>query len=446
MLRIILITSALLFLITACSSFEGEHIQEFDLTTTVEDRFPLTQTKNSLTETFSTPTTQATTFVSATAAVTPTNEILVTVEPTAAPILTLTLPDPGAYSWITVIADLRAPVGLSYPIDGSNRLFIIEQDGRILSWNRDSYLSQLYLDITDRVGSEGSEQGLLGLAFHPQYEENGFFYVNYTDRQGVTVVSRFNVSMENPNSADPASEVTLLRVPQPYGNHNGGMLTFGLDGYLYIGLGDGGSAGDPHGNGQSLASLLGKVLRIDVDGASPYGIPVDNPFAQGGGLPEIWAYGLRNPWRFSFDRLTGDLFLGDVGQNQWEEINYLPLEYPAGANFGWNYFEGSYPYSGTPPSGVSMISPIAEYGHDQGCSVTGGVVYRGEQLLEWQGVYIFGDYCSGQVWGVIQVSDDNWISEPLFEGLGRISSFGEDEAGEVYLVDHQGRVLQLVKN
>ena len=369
----------------------------------------------------------------------------ITTEPTTTPTHTLKLPDPGAYSWITVVSDLRAPVGLSYPKDGSNRLFIIEQQGRILYWNRNSYLAALYLDITDRVGSGGSEQGLLGLAFHPQYEENGFFYVNYTDHQGETVISRFNVSVEDPARADPTSELNLLRVPQPFRNHNGGMLAFGLDGYLYIGLGDGGSAGDPHGNGQSLTSLLGKVLRIDVDGANPYSLPGDNPFAQGGGKSEIWAYGLRNPWRFSFDRLTGDLYLGDVGQNQWEEINYLPFDSPAGANFGWNYFEGSYHYAGTPPTDASMISPVAEYGHDQGCSVTGGVVYRGEQLVEWQGVYIYGDYCSGLVWGLVRDSEHNWLSEPLFDGMGLISSFGEDEAGEVYLVDHGGRILQLVK-
>jgi glucose/arabinose dehydrogenase len=329
-------------------------------------------------------------------------------------------------------------------------MFIIEQKGRVLlkdhkGLDHNDLLTVPFLDIIDRVGSQGSEQGLLGLAFHPQYHENGYLFVNYTDHKGDTIVSRFSRSADDPNRADPESEVGLLRIPQPYGNHNGGMLAFGVDGYLYIGLGDGGSAGDPAGNGQSLASLLGKLLRIDVDGGEPYSIPADNPFAGGGGRPEIWLYGLRNPWRFAFDRLTGDLYIGDVGQNQWEEVNYLQAGGPGGANLGWNYFEGNHPYSGAPPAELNFVSPVLEYGREQGCSITGGVVYRGAELPEWQGVYLYGDYCTGRVWGLIQDAQTGWDNALLFDGLGRISSFGEDEAGEIYLVDHGGRVLRLTK-
>lgn len=360
------------------------------------------------------------------------------------------LPDPDAYSWVEVVAGLRRPVGLAFPEDGSGRMFIIEQKGRVLlkdhkGLDHNDLLTVPFLDIIDRVGSQGSEQGLLGLAFHPQYHENGYLFVNYTDHKGDTIVSRFSRSADDPNRADPESEVGLLRIPQPYGNHNGGMLAFGVDGYLYIGLGDGGSAGDPAGNGQSLASLLGKLLRIDVDGGEPYSIPADNPFAGGGGRPEIWLYGLRNPWRFAFDRLTGDLYIGDVGQNQWEEVKYLQAGGPGGANLGWNYFEGNHPYSGAPPAELNFVSPVLEYGREQGCSITGGVVYRGAELPEWQGVYLYGDYCTGRVWGLIQDAQTGWDNALLFDGLGRISSFGEDEAGEIYLVDHGGRVLRLTK-
>jgi len=347
-----------------------------------------------------------------------------------------TLPDPAAYQWKLVTQGLEKPVGLVHAGDGSGRLFVIEQRGAIRIIQNGELLPTPFLDIRDRVGSEGGEQGLLGLAFHPNYVQNGYFFVNYTDRRGDTVVARYRVSAD-PNLADPASEQVVLTLAQPYGNHNGGHLLFGPDSYLYIGTGDGGLFGDPHGNAQNLDSLLGKMLRLDVD-ELPYRIPPDNPFGD-----EIWAYGLRNPWRYSFDRLTGDLYLADVGQNQWEEIDFLEAGAPAGVNFGWDFWEGSHPYEGTPPEGFPMNFPVAEYDHSQGCSVTGGVVYRGA-LPDWQGVYLYGDYCSGRIWGLLRTAEGEWLNEPLFESGFNIATFGEDENGEVYLTHHgEGSVYRL---
>jgi glucose/arabinose dehydrogenase len=335
---------------------------------------------------------------------------------------------------------LDRPVGLTNAVDGSQRIFILEQPGRIRIIREETLSPIPFLDIAARVGSQGFEQGLLGLAFHPDFSLNGYFFVNYTDLVGDTVIARFQVTGKNIDQADPASELRILQVEQPYRNHNGGGLAFGPDGYLYIATGDGGSAGDPLNNAQSLDSLLGKMLRIDVYQGDLYGIPLDNPFINGTGLPEIWAYGLRNPWRFSFDRLSGDLYIGDVGQSRWEEINFLPADSSGGSNFGWRFFEGMHPYQDSPPAGVDFTSPVTEYAHDLGCSVTGGVVYRGERLPELQGIYLFGDYCSQRVWGLTRNAQGNWISSVLFEGIGTITSFGEDEAGEVYLVTHEGQL------
>lgn len=353
-------------------------------------------------------------------------------------------PDPESFSWKTVVSGLQKPVDLSGAGDGSGRAFILEQPGRILILKNGELLSTPFLDIRQRVGSSSSEQGLLGIAFHPQYAQNGYFFVNYTDRGGDTVVARFQVSAD-PDQADAGSERVLLRVEQPYPNHNGGGMAFDNDGYLYISLGDGGSAGDPLGSGQSLQTLLGKLLRIDVNQETGYAIPPDNPFAAGGGLPEIWAYGLRNAWRFSFDRLTGDLYIADVGQNRWEEIDFLPAGAAGGANFGWNYREGSQPYpaGGEPPAGLALVDPVWEYGRDQGCSVTGGYVYRGAALPQMQGIYLFGDYCSGKVWGLLHTPGGEWRQKLLFETGLPVSSFGLDDSGEIYLLDHRGAVLRL---
>ncbi len=355
------------------------------------------------------------------------------------------LPEASMLRWQVVANHLQKPVGLVNAADGSDRLFVLEQTGRILIWQAGSLLSDAFLDIRSQVGSQGFEQGLLGLAFHPQFSENGYFFVNYTDKDGETNIARFTVDRQNPNFADLTTEKTLLKIHQPFANHNGGMLVFGPDGYLYIGLGDGGSGGDPHGNGQSLDSMLGKILRLDIDTGDLYTIPDDNPFLGGQALPEIWAYGLRNPWRFSFDALTGDLFIADVGQNQWEEIDYLPAGSPGGANFGWNFFEAHTPYSHPGSNLSSFIFPVFEYDHSQGCSVTGGSVYRGGQIPELYGVYLFGDYCSGNIWGLLKNEQNSWQSGILFENQGPITSFGVDEQGEIYMLLHSGQMLRLEK-
>ena len=332
------------------------------------------------------------------------------------------------------------PVELQNAGDASGRLFIVEKRGRILVLQNNQLLSQPFLDIRSEVESRGTEQGLLGLAFHPRYSRNGMFFVNYIDLSGNSVVARFHASTD-PNQADPGTEVDLLHVSQPYANHNGGSLAFGPDGFLYIGLGDGGSGGDPLRNGQNLQTLLGKILRINIDSGDTYSIPPDNPFQAGGGLPEIWAFGLRNPWRFSFDRLTGNLYIGDVGQDKWEELDIVPAGVPGGMNFGWSIYEGMHPYQDQPSAEVAVTFPIAEYSHSEGCSVTGGSVYRGTTLPEWQGVYFYADYCSGTVWGLIQTGPDHWQSKVMFSTGAQISTFGADEAGEIYLADYAVGVL-----
>lgn len=352
-------------------------------------------------------------------------------------------PDPAEYEWQLIASGLSRPVFLTHAGDGTERLFILEQPGLIRILQNDLLVDKPFLDLRDRVGSQANEQGLLGLAFHPDYPSNGWFYVNYTDLGGDSVIARFQVDPTDPLQADLNSETILLKIAQPYANHNGGMLAFGPDGLLYIGLGDGGSAGDPQNNAQSLQSRLGKILRIDVNAPAGYSAPESNRFSDEQ-LAEIWAYGLRNPWRFSFDRLTGDLYIGDVGQNQWEEINYLPSGWPAGANFGWVYYEGTHLYQAVPP-GLKAISPIFEYGHNQGCSVTGGIVYRGELLPDWYGIYLFADYCSGNISGLLFSPQGEWQSKLLFEKFGRITSFGEDEPGEIYVVEHTGSIFRLSK-
>jgi len=337
---------------------------------------------------------------------------------------------------------------LVQPDDTSDLIFVTEQGGVIYSFSTSNpQQTNVFLDITDRVNRGGNEEGLLGIVFAPDYQESGYFYVYYSAADPTrSVLSRFNLDQENMDVADPESEVTIMEVEQPYSNHNGGQLAFGPDGYLYIALGDGGSAGDPLGNGQNLGTLLGSILRIDVNGLSGpgyYGIPVDNPFVGvGGAREEIWAFGLRNPWRFSFDSDTGLLWAGDVGQSSWEEINIITK----GANYGWNTMEGSHCYSpstGCNQSGLTL--PVVEYDHSQGCSVTGGFVYRGDQIASLQGYYIYGDYCSGNIWALAY--DGSVVTENMLlvdSGLS-ITSFGEDLAGNLYILDRQGGIYTLVE-
>lgn len=358
--------------------------------------------------------------------------------PTATPpaITSPSFPDPNLYTWKEIVSGLQRPVDLQP--DNSGKLFVLEKAGRIRIISNDQLLSDPFLDITDRVSSLGNEQGLLGLAFHPNYSQSGYFYINYTGRGGTTFISRFHAS---DNVADAGSELNLLKVDQPFANHNGGVLVFGPDGFLYAGLGDGGSQGDPFGNGQSLSTLLGKILRIDVDSpeGEPYAIPPDNPFGN-----EILYYGLRNPWRISFDKLTGDLYIADVGQGDWEEIDFVPAGSPGGLNFGWNYYEGNHDYENNGATG-DFVFPVAEYSHAEGgCSVTGGYIYRGS-MPEWNGVYLYGDYCTGYVWGLIHAQDGSWQTQRLFETNQRITSFGRNEAGDIYLLSDGGSIFLLAR-
>jgi glucose/arabinose dehydrogenase len=358
-----------------------------------------------------------------------------------------TAPDGSNYQLVEIATDLARPDFLTHAGDGSGRLFIVSQNGQILIVRDGQVLEQPFLDVSNIISRDASERGLLGLAFHPDYEQNGQFFINYTDTQGDTAIARYTVSTDNPDAAAPNSAQIILQIDKPFSNHNGGDIAFGPDGYLYIGTGDGGSAGDPQDNGQNPVALLGKMLRIDVnstDGDQLYTIPADNPYVNNADLaPEVWAIGLRNPWRFSFDRQTGDLYIGDVGQNQYEEVNFQPADSPGGENYGWNFKEGTHPYSGeTAPDG--LIDPFFEYSHPDGhCSVTGGYVYRGEALPELQGVYLFGDYCSTTVWASYRDASGAWQTSVFMQTGRAISSFGEDESGELYLVDHSGSILQL---
>ncbi len=349
----------------------------------------------------------------------------------------------------TVASGLVSPLDLQAAPGDRDRIFIVEQAGRIRLLKRGSLAGTPFLDIVSRVGS-GGERGLLGLAFHPRYAENGRFFVNYTDRSGDTHIAEFKASPASSDAADPGTERLLLLVDQPYANHNGGGLAFGNDGMLYIGLGDGGSGGDPHGNAQSLGTHLGKMLRIDVDGGSPYGVPRDNPFVgRAGALPEIWAYGLRNPWRFAFDRATGDLVIGDVGQNAVEEIDLGLASRRGGENYGWNVMEGSRcyrPAAGCSTAGLTL--PISEYTHGDGCSITGGVVYRGCRMPGYHGTYFYSDYCtpfvrSFRIENGRPVDARDWSSS-LGREVASPSSYGVDAEGEVYIVDHAGKVLKIV--
>lgn len=376
---------------------------------------------------------------------------------------------------LAVIRVAKVPAKAIYvtqPKQEKNRLFVVNQKGFIHIIENGKTLKAPFLDISDRVHGSltpGSEEGLLGLAFHPDYANNGYFYVNYVNKNDSTIVSRFSTSDEI-NIADKDSEINILGIPQPYGNHNGGHLTFGpKDGFLYIGLGDGGKWGDPYNNAQNLNTLLGSILRIDIDSGEPYSIPKDNPFfGQGYNKEEIFCYGLRNPWRFSFDRETNDLIIGDVGQDLWEEINWTSWEESRGGNFGWRTMEANHCYNPEDFCDTTgLIMPVHEYpnnaaymkiliGMDDkeatGCSVTGGYVYRGKDIKHLWGTYIFGDYCTGRIWSfklrngkptaftnIRKEIKRNSKNVPIF-----ISSFGEDNSGELYVVDYLGAVYKFI--
>ncbi len=344
----------------------------------------------------------------------------------------------------SVVSGLSEPVFAGHAGDGSGRLFIVEQAGRIRIFQNGTLLAAPFLDIRSRVTS-GGERGLLSVAFHPGYSSNRRFFVNYTNNRPTlkTIIAEYQASASNPNIADTTERV-LIEINQPYDNHNGGQLHFGPDGYLYVGMGDGGSGGDPMNNAQNLDSLLGKMLRIDVDGAQPYAIPPTNPFVNRSGADEVWAFGLRNPWRFSFDRLSGRLFAADVGQSTREEVDIVERA----GNYGWRRFEGTLCYNpstgcGTPAGEFPFQPPISDYPRGDGVSVTGGYVYRGRMYPELQGTYLFGDYGSGRIWGLTETGQGNWIRTQLLPSGLPISSFGEDEAGEVYVVNHSGSIFRM---
>lgn len=351
-----------------------------------------------------------------------------------------------------VVGGFDQPLLVLGAADGSGRLFVAEKSGA-LRVVRDGVVDpEPFLDLSQYVSTE-SERGLLGVAFPEGFAEHGRFYVSYSATDGASIISRF---IAEGDRAVRESEAVLLRVPQPYANHNGGHIAFGPDGYLYVGLGDGGSAGDPLGSGQDPVTLLGSILRLDV-GESPdssiaprgadYAIPDDNPFFDGnGGAPEVWTYGLRNPWRFSFDRETGDLWIGDVGQNAVEEVDFQPAGSPGGQNWGWNLFEGTAPYPEDRTVGENQNDfawPIVEYRHPTGQSVTGGYVYRGPGYPQMRGVYLYGDFVSGRIWGLARDADGSAENRELAATDMQVVSFGEDDEGELYVVDFAGTVYRV---
>jgi glucose/arabinose dehydrogenase len=354
-------------------------------------------------------------------------------------------PDPppftGTLALASVATGLSRPLGLTSPPEDS-RLFIVEQSGRVRIIKNGAVLSTPFLDLRGRV-QDGGEQGLLGLAFHPQYRQNRYVFVNYT-ADDETRISRFTTRTDDPDRADPASERVLLRVAQPFPNHNGGHLAFAPDGMLWIGMGDGGSAGDPRNDAQNRSTLLGAMLRIDVDRGTPYAIPPNNPFAGGGGRGEIWSLGLRNPWRWSFDRVAGLVYIADVGQDRREEVNVAPIA-TAGVNYGWRTMEGTEcfnPSSGCNPTGLHL--PVLTYGRSDGCSITGGHVYRGAALPALRGHYFYGDVCQGWIRSFRFEGGQAVDRREWFRDVGQIFSFGEDAAGELYVLTADGRVRRIV--
>ena len=336
-------------------------------------------------------------------------------------------------------------VYLTHPDGIPDRLYLVLQPGRIMAFDNvpDPSSPQTFLDIRDRVSDRGNEEGLLGLAFDPDYRSNGYFYVYYSAASPRrSVIARYHAP-PGTGRVDPSTEKIIMRIGQPFSNHNGGQVTFGPDGYLYVGVGDGGSGGDPRGHGQNLGTLLGTILRIDVsalDETGSYAVPPDNPFVGvEGARPEIWAYGLRNPWRFSFDRETGDLWTGDVGQNKLEEIDIIK----PGRNYGWNIMEGTSCFHNAGCDGDELEPPVAEYGRNGGCSVTGGYVYRGDRIPSLIGAYVYGDFCTGRIWALRhdggKVVDQALIADTDLQ----ISSFAEGPDGEVYILSFTGEIARL---
>lgn len=351
-------------------------------------------------------------------------------------------PTPTGLAVEVVAEGLSNPLHLTSPPDDP-RLFVVEQPGRIRIIADGRLLEEPFLDLTDRVRS-GGERGLLGLAFHPEYASNGRFFVNYTDENGDTRIEEYRVS-QDPDRADPTAARLLLKVEQPFANHNGGLVVFGPDGMLYVGLGDGGGAGDPEGNGQDTDTLLGSLLRLEVDGAEPYTIPPDNPLADDpAGRPELWAWGLRNPWRFSFDAAEGMLYVADVGQNRYEEVNAVPAA-AAGLDYGWNIMEGRHCFAEPDCDPTGLVLPVLEYEHPEGCSVTGGHVYRGGALPEVVGHYLYSDFCGGWLRS-FRLEDGEAVERREWEvgDLGQVLSFGEDADRELYILSANGRVYRLV--
>jgi len=348
-----------------------------------------------------------------------------------------------------VTAGLTSPVDVATAGDGSGRIFVVEQGGTIRVVANDALDPTPMLDISDRLTS-GGEQGLLGLAFHPDYPTDPRLFVDYTDKTGATVIASFKVDPTTPGRADPGTELILLTIAQPYPNHNGGALAFGADGMLYIGMGDGGSGGDPQGNGQRLDTLLGKILRIDVGdpdatASAPYVVPPTNPFvATAGALPEIWLRGLRNPWRMRFDDATGDLWIGDVGQADWEEIDVIRAG-TSGQDLGWNIMEGSHCFGTVTCDQAGLTLPVSEYGHGPGCSAVGGVVSRSDAVPAIHDRYLFADYCSGDVWTRDAVGDELREADLILSSGRNISAIGLTEDGTVLMTDlGGGQLLRVV--
>lgn len=388
-----------------------------------------------------TPTRTATRTPTRTHTSTPTRTPTRTGTPTRTPTISFQWPQLVLANSIT---GFSSPVFVTHAGDGSGRMFVVEQNGLIRRVQNGTIQSPDLLDISS-ISSCCGERGLLGLAFPPGFQSKRYFYVNYTDNSGDTVVRRYHLLAGNDNQANTANPNTLLTIDQPFSNHNGGMIAFGPnDDYLYIAMGDGGDGGDPLNHGQNPSSLLGKMLRLDVEsGASPYAIPPDNPNVGNAFPDEIWALGLRNPWRFSFDRTTGDMYVADVGQGSWEEVNFQPAASDGGENYGWRLMEGTHCFN--PSSGCndgSLTLPVVEYSHSLGCSVSGGYVYRGGTYPRMHGVYFYGDYCSGRIWG-LKNEGGNWYSTQLLDTAMNIVSFGEDEAGNVWVVDLNGTIWRL---